>query len=92
LDDLITSLLPAVNWQPSEATYLAWLDARGTGMDDPATEALTRAKVMVNRGSTFGDGPEGLDRYRGFVRVNFGTSAERLDRVMKSLADAWVSR
>jgi cysteine-S-conjugate beta-lyase len=91
LDDLINTLLPTVGWQPSEGTYLGWLDARGTGLGDPATEALTRAKVMVNRGSTFGDDLDGLDRYRGFVRLNFGTSAERLERVLKTLATAWVS-
>jgi cystathionine beta-lyase len=83
LTELIGSHLPQVILRPSEATYLAWLDARGTGLADPATEALTRSKVMVNRGSTFGPG------FDGFVRVNYGTSAERLERVVKALSDAW---
>jgi cysteine-S-conjugate beta-lyase len=73
--------------QPPEATYLAWLDARGTGRADPAVDALSRAKVMVNRGSTFA--PAQFDQYDGFVRLNFATSAERLDRVVRALADAW---
>jgi cystathionine beta-lyase len=90
LDELITTYLPTVTWRPSEGTYLAWLDARGTGLDDPAVEALARANVMVNRGSTFGDDERGLDRYRGFVRLNYGTSAERLERVVKKLAVAWA--
>ena len=90
LDELIAAVLPTVTWTPSEGTYLAWLDARGTGLDDPAATALERAKVMVNRGSTFSDDPAGPSPYRGFVRVNYGTSAERLDRVVKKLADAWV--
>jgi cystathionine beta-lyase len=83
LTDLIGSHLPQVTLRPPEATYLAWLDARATGLPDPATTALERTKVMVNRGSTFGTG------YEGFVRVNYGTSAERLERVVKALADAW---
>jgi cystathionine beta-lyase len=87
LTELIASHLPAISWRPSEATYLAWLDARGTGLPDPAAEALGRARVMVNRGSTFS--ADDLGRYDGFVRVNFGTSAERLERVVKALADAW---
>jgi cystathionine beta-lyase len=73
---------------PPEGTYLAWLDARGTGFADPAVEALSRAKVMVNRGSTFG--PAGFGQYDGFVRLNYATSAERLERVVKALADAWT--
>lgn len=86
LADLITASLPAIGWRPAEATYLAWLDARGTGLADPAAEALRRSKVMVNQGSTFAAGSAGLD---GFVRVNYGTSAERLERVVKALAEAW---
>jgi cystathionine beta-lyase len=73
---------------PPEGTYLAWLDAHGTGFADPAVEALSRAKVMVNRGSTFG--PAGFGQYDGFVRLNYATSAERLERVVKALADAWT--
>jgi len=87
LTELIAVHLPAITWRPPEATYLAWLDARGTGLPDPAAEALSRAKVMVNRGSTFGT--DDLGRYDGFVRVNYGTSAERLERVVKALAEAW---
>jgi cysteine-S-conjugate beta-lyase len=84
LADLLATHLPQVTWQPPEATYLAWLDVRSTGLADPAGSALAGAKVMVNPGRTFGPG------YRGFVRVNFGTSAERLERVVLALARAWA--
>jgi cystathionine beta-lyase len=67
-----------------EATYLAWLDARETGLRDPASTALERANVMVNRGATFGAG------YDGWVRLNLGTSSERLERVVKALSSAWA--
>lgn len=91
LTDLVKVHLPQLTEllrNPPEATYLAWLDARETGLADPATEALNRAKVLVNRGSTFA--PEGFGRYDGFVRVNLGTSAERLERIVKALASAWA--
>ena len=39
---------------------------------------------MVNQGQTFGAG------YQGFVRVNLGTSAERLERIVLGLARAWA--
>jgi cystathionine beta-lyase len=84
--ELLEAYLPAIGWRPPEATYLTWLDARGSGLADPAAEALRRAKVLVNQGSSF---DVGTGHYDGFVRVNFGTSAERLERVVKALADAW---
>jgi cystathionine beta-lyase len=109
LADLLATHLPnrpGLFRQPPEATYLAWLDARGTGLADPAAEALSRAKVMVNPGAMFGPDSfhqfnrfgrfEGLGQYAGFgsydgfVRLNFGTSTERLERIVKALAAAWT--
>jgi cysteine-S-conjugate beta-lyase len=87
LEELIAAHLPPVAWVAPEATYLAWLDARDTGLADPAASALSRAKVLVNRGTTFAQ--NGCGRYDGFVRVNFGTSPERLERIVKALAEAW---
>ncbi len=81
--DLLAERLPAVSWTPPEATYLAWLDARGTGHADPGAAALRSGRVMVNHGATFGPG------YEGFVRVNLATSAHRLRRIVDRLATAW---
>ncbi len=83
LGELITAYLPQVSWAPSEATYLAWLDVRAADLPNPGAVALVRGNVMVNRGETFGPG------YDGFVRLNYGTSAERLERVVKALATVW---
>ena len=85
LGELLDEHLPALTWQPPEGTYLTWLDAGATGYADPAAHALARGRVMVNRGATFGPG------YDRFVRLNIGTSAERLERVVKSLAAAWAA-
>jgi cysteine-S-conjugate beta-lyase len=84
LGALLAQHLPQVRWTAPEATYLAWLDARSLGLSDPAVTARARADVFVNSGGTFGTG------YEGFVRVNFGTSPERLERVIDALARAWA--
>lgn len=81
--DLVASELPAARVRPLEATYLAWLDLRAYGHDDPAAVALERGKVMVNDGRDFGPGGE------GHVRVNLATSSERVERIAGRLADAF---
>lgn len=80
---LLAQRLPQVSWTPHEATYLAWVDARGTGLADPSATALAEAAVMVHPGRLFGQG------YEGFARVNLATSAERLERIVDRLARAW---
>ena len=46
LGSLLADELPAVRWRAPEATYLAWLDCRGLGLeDDPADVFLERGKV-----------------------------------------------
>jgi cystathionine beta-lyase len=82
---LLAAHLPGVRWWPMEATYLAWVDASAVS-EAPARDALTRAKVMVNDGDTFGPGLG----YGGHVRVNLATSEERLERVVLGLARAWT--
>ncbi len=67
----------------SEATYLAWIDCRGLGADDPYTFFLEHG-VSLSDGKRF-DGP-------GFVRLNFGcprtTLREGLARIESALAGA----
>jgi cystathionine beta-lyase len=58
--------LPGVRMGLPDATYLAWLDCRETGLADPYTFFLEEAKVALNDGKAFGPGGE------GFVRLNFG--------------------
>lgn len=73
LGALLSEQLPAIRWRAPEATYLAWLDCRGLDLDgDPAEVFLTRAKVALNPGPTFGPGGE------GHVRLNFATAPEVL--------------
>lgn len=61
-----------------EATYLAWLDFRGWGLDDPAASLLDR-KVGLSSGIEFGE------QGRGFARLNFGTSPEILAEILRRI-------
>lgn len=79
----VAERLPLARLRPVEATYLAWLDVRAYGRDDPAGVALRKGRVMVNDGCTFGPGGA------GHVRVNLGTSLERVERVVDRLVAAF---
>lgn len=57
--------------QPLEATYLAWIDTRESGIENIA-EVLENAGVGVSEGGFFFDG-------KGFIRLNFGTQMRRLE-------------
>ena len=76
--------LPGVRVVAPEATYLAWLDCRETGLPDPCAFFLEHAKVALNDGRLFGPGGD------GFVRLNFGCPrallADALARMARALA------
>ncbi len=82
----VQTTLPGVTIAPPEATYLAWLDCRGSAAAgrDPYTFFLERAKVALNDGVAFGPGGA------GFVRMNFGCPrpllVEGLERMRTALA------
>ncbi|WP_028921700.1 MalY/PatB family protein [Pseudonocardia acaciae] len=71
-------------YRPSEATYLAWLDLRRLGLDDPSRPLLA-AGVATTPGPDHGAGGA------GFVRLNYATQPEvltdaaaRIARVLSS--------
>ncbi len=72
--------MPGLSVAHVEATYLAWIDARGSGLPDPA-KAFEEAGVGLSDGAEFGA--------PGFVRLNFGCSrsllAEGLARMKAAL-------
>jgi len=71
--DYVNEHLPSVRVTQPEATYLAWLDCRETGIaDNPFQFFLEEAKVALNDGARFGPGGE------GFVRLNYGCPRELL--------------
>ena len=78
--------IPGLASMPLEATYLAWVSFRETGLEDK--EICRRiekvARIAVNKGPTFGTGGE------GFHRFNLATPrpvlAEALDRLQSAFA------
>lgn len=79
LGDLLAGQLPAIGYHVPDATYLAWLDCRGLGVDDPAA-AFRRRGVELSPGPTFGR------QGAGFVRLNFATSSRLLGRLVAAMA------
>jgi len=85
-DDGINAI-PGLNSMPLEATYLAWVDFSGTGMEMSEFTARVEktARIAVNHGPTFGTGGE------GFLRFNLATPrariAEAVERMGKAFAD-----
>ncbi len=82
LASLLAEHLPQVRYTMPEATYLAWLDCRELGMENPAAFFLQEAKVAVNDGATFGAAG------RGCVRLNFATTRAILTEIVRSMAAA----
>ena len=87
LTRLVGERLPDVRWSPPEATYLAWLDCRAYGDgDEPRDLFLRRGRVALEAGPRFGAPGS------GWVRLNFGTSAEILDQAVARMATATEER
>jgi cystathionine beta-lyase len=83
LADLLAAHLPALGHRPGQATYLAWIDCRGLGLDqDPAEVFLERGRVALNSGIPFGEGGA------GHVRLNLATSPEVIEEAVRRMAAA----
>ncbi|WP_030485590.1 MalY/PatB family protein [Nocardioides aequoreus] len=82
LGEQLATHLPHVRMRPLEATYLAWLDVRASGHDDPAAEALAHG-VRLAPGHHYHPG------LAGHVRLNLATSPERLTEIVRRLGAAW---
>ncbi len=80
-DDIARHLLSITMVKP-EATYHAWLDCRGAGLDDAFTFFLTRATIAFRDGATFGK-PD-----TAHARLNLGTPRELLAEGLERLRTA----
>ena len=67
------SAMPGISMSHVEATYLAWLDIRATGLNEPG-RFFEEAGVGLSDGRDFG-GP-------GFVRLNFGCPRSILEKAL----------
>ncbi len=86
LENLLRAYLPQVVYWKPQGTYLSWLDCRQLGLDNPGEFFLEHAKVAVNDGSHFGEPG------KGFVRLNFATSAAILGQIVKQMGQAVAAR
>ena len=76
LEAFVAAELPRVTMTHVEATYLAWLDVRELGLDDPAA-ACRSAGVALSAGAAFGD--------PAYLRLNFGCPRATLDEALQRL-------
>ena len=74
--------MPGLKLNPIESTFLAWIDARETGLEDPVA-FFEAAGVGLSDGKYFGN--------PGFIRLNYGCPfsvlEQGLDRMAAALAE-----
>lgn len=90
-----TKLVAVINRMPFpvkaallEATYLLWVDFRGTGwiQDEIQRFLVEDAGLGFNRGDSFGANGT------GFVRINCAAPESRIDEAIQRLTNAFASR
>ncbi|MHB8252400.1 MAG: MalY/PatB family protein [Acidiferrobacter sp.] len=84
--DLVMSTLqsvPKLKTSPIEATYLAWIDARGLSVANPQ-RFFEKAGVGLSDGEDFGT--------PGFVRLNFGCRRALLEEALGRMVEAVAGR
>lgn len=75
--------MPGITTTPVEATYLAWLDCRESGIDKPAN-FFEQHGVLMSDGRDFGA--------PGFLRLNFGCSRALLGEALTRMQAAVAGR
>ena len=69
---------PNLTVRPGEATYLAWIDARAMGVENPAQHFEKKAGLFLSDGAYFG--------WPGWVRFNFGCQRARVLEGLEKMA------
>ncbi|HKL04617.1 MAG TPA: MalY/PatB family protein [Roseovarius sp.] len=84
--DTAINAIPGLRSMPLEATYLAWVDFSGTGMDraEFTRRVEQDARIAANHGPTFGTGGE------EFLRFNLATPRTRVEEAAKRLQQAFA--
>ena len=73
--------VPGLSVVPPQATYLAWIDCRGTGVADPQA-ACEAAGLGPSDGREFG--------LPGFIRLNMACSTALFEEGLRRLAAAFL--
>jgi len=84
MQDFLDKKIPQLRMAMPESTFLAWLDCRALGLSQPELKEffVTKARVGLNDGRTFGDQGE------GFMRLNFGCSRKTLTEGLERIEQA----
>ena len=80
LVEFVKHRCPDLIVRPGEATYLAWIDARAMGVENPAQHFEKKAGLFLSDGAYFG--------WPGWVRFNFGCPRARVLEGLEKMADA----
>ena len=80
LVEFIGARCPGLSVAAGEATYLAWIDARAAGLENPAKYFEEKAGLFLSDGAFFG--------WPGWVRFNFGCPRARMMEGLEKLAGA----
>ena len=80
LVEFINTRCPGLTVQAGEATYLAWIDARGMGVENPAVHFEKTAGLFLSDGAYFG--------WPGWIRINFGCQRAHLLEGLEKIAAA----
>ena len=86
LFDQAVNSIPGLRSMPLEATYLAWVDFSGTGMEieEISKRVAQDAKIAASQGFTFGAGGE------TFLRFNLATPRVRVEAAVERLKEAFA--
>mgnify|MGYP002631556318 CR=1 FL=1 len=80
LVEFINTRCPGLTTAPGEATYLAWIDARGMGVENPAQHLEKKAGLFLSDGAYFG--------WPGWIRFNFACPRARMLEGLEKIAAA----
>jgi len=80
LVEFVNTRCPGMSVEPGEATYLAWIDARGLGVENPAAHFEKKAGLFLSDGAFFG--------WPGWIRFNFGCPRARMLEGLEKIAAA----
>lgn len=83
--DAGVNAIPGLQSMPLEATYLAWVDFKNTGMsrEEFTSRVEQIAKIAANHGPTFGKGGE------SFLRFNLGAPRSQIEDAVARLQKAF---
>ena len=80
LVEFIKNRCPDLKVEAGEATYLAWIDARSMGVENPAQHFEKKAGLFLSDGAYFG--------WPGWIRFNFGCPRARMLEGLEKIAAA----